>query len=283
MRRDSIFYQLFQQSPSLLFELLTNPPVNAEKYRFDSVAVKEPKFEIDGVFLPPDYENPGVVYFCEVQFQKDEKLYERVFAESLLYFYRNRERFRDWQAVIIYPSRSIEQSNIYPHRGLLNSHQVHRVYLEELGNIRQLPLWVALMVLTTIEPEQAPSEARYLLERSTYEQSETASRTIIELVTTIMVYRFEKLSRREVETMLGITLKETQVYREIKEEGREEGREEGIQRERTLVLRLLTRKVGELPEDVRQIVETLSLEELENLGEALLDFTSIADLQRWLD
>ena len=50
-----------------------------------------------------------------------------------------------------------------------------------------------------------------------------------------------------------------------------------------LVLRLLTRKVGELPEDVRQIVETLSLEELENLGEALLDFTSIADLQRWLD
>jgi predicted transposase YdaD len=97
-----------------------------------------------------------------------------------------------------------------------------------------------------------------------------------------MVYRFEKLSRREVETMLGITLKETQVYREIKEEGREEGREEGIQRERSLVMRLLTRKVGELPEDVRQIVETLSLEELENLGEALLDFTSLADLQSWL-
>jgi predicted transposase YdaD len=93
-----------------------------------------------------------------------------------------------------------------------------------------------------------------------------------------MVYRFEKLSRREVETMLGITLKETQVYREIKEEGREEG----IQRERTLVMRLLTRKVGELPEDVRQSVETLPLEELENLGEALLDFSSIADLQSWL-
>ena len=51
MRRDSIFYKLFQQSPSLLFELLTNPPANADEYRFDSVAVKEPKFEIDGVFL----------------------------------------------------------------------------------------------------------------------------------------------------------------------------------------------------------------------------------------
>ncbi len=64
MRRDSIFYKLFQQSPSLLFELLTNPPINAGEYRFDSVAVKEPKFEIDGVFLPPQSQTPGVVYFC---------------------------------------------------------------------------------------------------------------------------------------------------------------------------------------------------------------------------
>ena len=47
MRRDSIFYKLFQTYPGLLFELLTNPPENASDYRFDSVAVKEPRFEID--------------------------------------------------------------------------------------------------------------------------------------------------------------------------------------------------------------------------------------------
>jgi predicted transposase/invertase (TIGR01784 family) len=279
MRRDSIFYKLFQQSPTLLFELLTNPPINADSYRFDSVAVKEPKFEIDGVFLPPENESPGVVYFCEVQFQKDERLYERVFAESSLYFYRNRDRFSDWQAVIIYPSRSIEQSDIYPHRSFLNGGQVYRVYLDELGDIRQLPVWVALMVLTTIDEEQAPSEARYLLERSSGEQPETVSRAIIELVTTIMVYKFEQLSRKEVESMLGITLKETRVYQEIKQEGREEGE----QRERSLILRQLQRRVGELPQQVRERVETLCLEQLENLGEALLDFTSVADLQAWLE
>lgn len=102
------------------------------------------------------------MYFCEVQFQKDERLYERVFAESSLYFYRNRARFSDWQAVIIYRSRSTEQSDIHPHRTLLNGNQVHRIYLDELGDIRQLPLGVALMVLTTVEEEQAPREARYL-------------------------------------------------------------------------------------------------------------------------
>ncbi len=272
MRRDSIFYKLFQQSPSLLFELLTNPPQNADAYRFDSVAVKEPKFEIDGVFLPPESESPGVIYFCEVQFQKDEQLYERVFAESSLYFYRNRARFSDWQAVIIYPSRSVEQTDIYPHRTQLNGNQVHRVYLDELGDIRQLPLWVALMVLTTVDDELAPQEARYLLERSSIEQPETASRAIIDLVTTIMVYKFEGLSQREVEQMLGITLKETRVYREIKEEG-----------ERSLIYRQLTRRVGELPLDVRDRIATLNLEQLENLGEALLDFTSMADLQSWLE
>jgi predicted transposase YdaD len=68
MKRDSLFYRLFQNSPSLLFDLLENPPDNASDYRFDSVAVKEPTFEIDGVFLPPD--SNGVIYFCEVQFQK---------------------------------------------------------------------------------------------------------------------------------------------------------------------------------------------------------------------
>ncbi|MDJ0617110.1 MAG: Rpn family recombination-promoting nuclease/putative transposase [Calothrix sp. MO_192.B10] len=292
MRRDSIFYKLFQQSPNLLFALLTNPPANAEAYRFDSVAVKEPKFEIDGVFLPPESENTGAVYFCEVQFQRDERLYERIFAESGLYFYRNRDRFSDWQVVVIYPSRNIEQSETYPHRSFLNGDQVHRIYLDELGDIRSLPVWVALMVLTTLDDEQVTEEARYLLTRSQQEIPQPSSRAIMELIVTIMVYKFEDKSQREVEQMLGITLKETRVYREIKEEGREEGREQGReegreegreQGERSLVLRQLTRRVGELPQPVIQQVESLDLERLENLGEALLDFTSMADLQAWLE
>ncbi|MBN3925859.1 Rpn family recombination-promoting nuclease/putative transposase [Nostoc sp. NMS4] len=285
MRRDTIFYKLFQQSPTLLFELLTNPPINAKAYRFDSVAVKEPKFEIDGVFLPPENAGAGIVYFCEVQFQKDEQLYERVFAESFLYFYRNRARFNDWQAVIIYPSRGIEQSDIHPHRSLLNGNQVHRVYLDELGDIRQLPLWVALMVLTTVAEEQAPQEARYLLERSSVEQSETASRAIIEMITTIMVYKFEQLSQRDVEQMLGITLQQTRVYREIKEEGRSEGRSEGRQEEAAnLIIRQLTKRFRqEFSEEIRSSIYALPLPVLEDLSEALLDFTSVADLQAWLN
>ena len=284
MRRDSIFYKLFQQYPSVLFQLLANPPKNADVYRFDSVAVKEPKFEIDGVFLPPENDIPGTVYFCEVQFQKDEQLYERVFAESHLYFYRNSSRFSDWQAVIIYPSRNREQSKIYPHRGLLTSEQVHRIYLDELGDIRQLPVWVGLMVLTTLAESQAPEAARYLLTKSSQELSSSSSQVIIEMVTTIMMYRFEKLSLREVQAMLGISLEKSRAYQEIKQEGRQEGLQEGLQQATlNLVIRLLTKRFGELPADAHHSISILPLPVLVSLSEGLLDFTSLHDLQVWLD
>ena len=278
MRRDSIFYQLFRQSPALLFELLEQPPENAGEYRFDSVAVKEPKFEIDGVFLPPETEVPGVVYFCEVQFQRDERLYERLFAELFLYFYRNRDRYANWQAVIVYPDRRIEQREILPYQALLNSAQVQRVYLVELGDLTELPLGVALMVLTTVDEGEAPDAARALLVRAGRAAlSEAASRAIMEMITTIMVYKFTHLSRQEIERMLGITLQETRVYQEAKEEGRQEALVQ-------MIGRLFNHRFQqELPEAVRSRLTTLSVPVLEDLGEALLDFSNLADLLAWLE
>ncbi len=73
------------------------------------------------------------------------------------------------------------------------------------------------------------------------------------------------------------------MYREAKAEGEEIGVQRGRQEgERSLVLRLLTRRVGELPEALRSPLDSLSLEQLESLGEALLDFSTIADLEHWL-
>ncbi len=89
MRRDTIFYQLFVQSPTLLFDLIPQPPENANEYIFDALEVKETSFRIDGVFIPP---NPqGIIFFCEVQFQPDELLYERMVSEIFIYIYRHRK------------------------------------------------------------------------------------------------------------------------------------------------------------------------------------------------
>jgi Domain of unknown function (DUF4351) len=64
-----------------------------------------------------------------------------------------------------------------------------------------------------------------------------------------------------------------------KQEGRVEGRQEG---ELSLVLRLLQRRLGQLSPTVRTQIESLTLAQIEALGEALLDFTGADDLSRWL-
>lgn len=60
------------------------------------------------------------------------------------------------------------------------------------------------------------------------------------------------------------------------------GVEETLQRERALILRLLTRQVGELDDEMKARLEQLPTEKLEQLGEALLDFTAPQDLEKWL-
>jgi predicted transposase/invertase (TIGR01784 family) len=281
MRRDTIFYQLFQQSPTLLFELLPQPPANAARYTFEAVEVKETGFRMDGVFLPPDV--LGIVYFSEAQFQRDELLYERMLAEISIYVYRNRERISDWQAVVIYPSRSIEQSHPDMVREFLASGRIVRVYLDELGEIEALPIGVGLMVLTTLEGDAAKTEARSAIERS------GGDRDIIEMIAKIVVYKFNSLSRDEVNVMLGIELQQTRVYQEAKAEGKAEGQEIGLQRERSLILKQLNRKLGNLSPQLLdspmgtlcERVNSLQFDRLEALGEDLLDFTSITDLEAW--
>jgi predicted transposase YdaD len=61
------------------------------------------------------------------------------------------------------------------------------------------------------------------------------------------------------------------------------GFERGVQEgELSLVLRLLKRRFGKIaPETEAQIV-ALSLTQLEELGEALLDFSKSSDLNDWL-
>ncbi|MEW6352000.1 MAG: Rpn family recombination-promoting nuclease/putative transposase [Thermodesulfobacteriota bacterium] len=67
-------------------------------------------------------------------------------------------------------------------------------------------------------------------------------------------------------------------------QGIEQGMMEGRRREASsLTIRLLTRKLGGLDDPTRDRVGQLSLEELEALGEALLDFTGSADMEQWLD
>ncbi|MBE9090056.1 Rpn family recombination-promoting nuclease/putative transposase [Microcystis aeruginosa LEGE 11464] len=78
-------------------------------------------------------------------------------------------------------------------------------------------------------------------------------------------------------------MRESVIYQDIRESGKAQGREEGRREEAvSLILRLLNRRLGEISSTLGQQIQELSLEQLETLGEALLDFTSLTDLTAWL-
>lgn len=64
------------------------------------------------------------------------------------------------------------------------------------------------------------------------------------------------------------------------EKGLQRGRKEG---ELTLIMRLLNRRIGALEPELQERIRGLSLAQLEDLAEALLDFSDQDDLVVWLE
>jgi predicted transposase YdaD len=96
-----------------------------------------------------------------------------------------------------------------------------------------------------------------------------------------MVYKFPELSREVIEAMFSISeLKQTRVYRDAMDEGRVEGQ---IEEAQSLILRMLARRFGSVDQATESQLRSLSLSQLEELGEALLEFSQPSDLSDWLE
>jgi predicted transposase YdaD len=67
------------------------------------------------------------------------------------------------------------------------------------------------------------------------------------------------------------------------ERGELKGIQQGIQREQQLIIRQLNRRIGEIESSFTDTIQTLTIEQLELLGEALLDFSTVTDLEQWLE
>jgi predicted transposase YdaD len=89
--------------------------------------------------------------------------------------------------------------------------------------------------------------------------------------------RFEKnlitqLFREEI-------MQESVIYQDILQKGEQKGLQKG---EVAVILRQLTRRLGAIEPQTEEQIRALSIAQLEELAEALLDFTSQADLVSYL-
>ncbi|MFN3345760.1 MAG: Rpn family recombination-promoting nuclease/putative transposase, partial [Chloroherpetonaceae bacterium] len=213
MKTDKLVYLLLQFAPESFFSLIGRAESEAEDYEFKSIELKETSFRLDGVFTPRN--KTDITYFVEAQFQLDEDFYARFFAEIFLYL--KQYRAKKWRAVAIYPSRSVEQRSFDGYAELLETGLVFRVYLDELPSLDTVSKNVGLFKLLVAPEKQAPSIAKMLVQDATLTQ--------VNLIEQIVSYKFPKLTREEVKSMLGIQeelLKDTQFYKDIYNEARKE-------------------------------------------------------------
>lgn len=148
-----------------------------------------------------------------------------------------------------------------------------------------LPVQVAraqIEALRTAGDPEGRYRAKWRLVRRLYDLGYNAEelREIFRLIDWMM-HLTEPLSRRfeqelrELEETLNMPYV-TSVERIAEARGEARG---GV----SLLLRQLGKVCGRLPEDVADRVRSLSFPQIEALGEALLDFQSLSDLQNWLD
>ena len=280
MHTDTIFYQIFLTFHTLLFEILGEPTENAKDYQFTSVEVKEKAFRFDGIFMADSLEKP--IYFVEVQFQPKPDFYWELIAEINIYLNQFKP-VQDWQGVALFGKRSLDVGELTAYQQeLINSGRIKRIYLDELppGSIG-----MGLIELIVSKEAQAPELVKTLIARTKTEvENDREKQGIIELLETVLLSKFSQLSRQEIEAMFLVSdIKQTRVYQEAKQEGRQEGRQEGKQNgEMILLIRQLSKKFGKLKDIYIENINSLNIEQLEKLGEALLDFTDINDLETWL-
>lgn len=82
----------------------------------------------------------------------------------------------------------------------------------------------------------------------------------------------------ELAIVLGRTV-EARILARSRRGVSKQGRQEG---ELAVILRLLNRRIGTVEPEIQQRLRQLSITQLEDLAEALLDFSGATDLDNWL-
>ncbi|XZN89092.1 MAG: Rpn family recombination-promoting nuclease/putative transposase [Microcoleus sp.] len=189
------------------------------------------------------------------------------------------------QVVIFLQQTASEQVFVseYTDTNTRHGYRVIRLWEQDPALLLSVP---GLLPLATLSQTNSP---RNLLEQiatqiATIEEPNQQA-DLLACTQVLAGLRFEKDLIRQLfrkETMRGSV-----IYQEIREDGLLEGRQLGLLEGRkdealSFLTRQLTRRIGSIASETREQIQTLSVEELEDLGEALLDFSEASDLTNWL-
>jgi predicted transposase/invertase (TIGR01784 family) len=280
MKTDTLFYRLFLLRPKLIFDLADIAGPENTPYSFQSVEIKQAAFRIDGIFIPEAAHPENPLIFAEVQYQKDPKIYARLFSEIALYLYQ-KEPLNDWCAVLIFPNAASDPGIPEHYRELFASGRIQRIYLNEMPKHAQ-GIGVQLIRLIEVD-ERLLTPLLADIKNTILANQQNSQAEWLDLLETILVYKLPRLSRDEVKAMLNdilnVELKQTRFYQDVFAEGLLEGKQEGRQEgEALLLIRQIKRRFGTISAENLKRLQSASPEQLEQWADNILDAASIEDV-----
>ncbi|UUO13759.1 DUF4351 domain-containing protein [Dolichospermum heterosporum] len=197
---------------------------------------------------------------------------------------------QDWRGLLILRDRNQGLGWEVPYTELLEK-RVTQLYLSDLQDQQELTPNLMLLQLVVTEKDKSAVIGRKLLQEA---DTTGEFQRRLSLIETILANKFPELTKEIIMNMLDleiVDITQSRFYQEIIVEGLQEGRQKGLQEglqkglqegEANLVIRQLRRRLGELPESQCSQIKSFPVSQLESLGEALLDFQGIDDLDDWL-
>lgn len=221
LKTDTLFYQLFQEFPWIFFQLIETEQINLEAYQFIAPEIKQRSFRLDGLFVTKEEYLDLPLYFVEVQFYQETDFYDRLFPSIFLYFSQYKPVNPDWLAIVIFDQESNDVAIPARYTDLAQS-RLRRIYLDRMPGDRDFSIGLGVLKLIVEAQSNSGELARNLIERTKLELDDSQNqRQLIELISTIVIYKFPQLSYEEIETMLNLEeIKQTKVYRDAKSEGK---------------------------------------------------------------
>ena len=254
---------------SISFSILSPSELSLEPIRADSVILLESE------------QQPGQTSLLHLEFQTypEAKIPFRMLDYWVRIYRINPQK--QIRQIVIYLSRSqselVYQSQ-FQSTNTTHQFEVVRLWEQPFETFLGSPGLLPFAALSQVEDpavalEQVATQIREIDPRS--RQSIGASAAIL----AGLVLEDESLVQRIIGMEL---LEQSSVYQSIKQQGIQQGIQQSTQRERSLALRLLNMKLGEIPSSLEDRVNELQITQLERLIEALLGFSAIAELEAWL-
>ena len=273
---DNVLKRLAAEYPFALVQWLL--AVDAKDIELLPIELSLEPIRTDAVYFLPQ-----LGQIVHIEFQTDPKSNPPVPLRMLDYWVRlYRQYCRPIEQVVIF-LRPTNTETVFVEQFAVGN-TVHRYRVVRMWEQDPVPLLAnpALLPLAVLGKTDAPMSLLQQVAAQVELIEELQQQREISAYTEVLAgLKFDKdLIRRFLREEL---MRESVIYQEIQQEALQKGLQQGLEREVSLVLRQLARRTGQVAPEVRSQIQQLPVAQLEELGEALLDFSSVQDLMDWLE